>query len=358
LKGTRAKLSIALAASLTLAVLVSSPLRADTSSDLEAERQQLASLQADLDKLARSYAKAESQFAETQRQIEETQAKLQAVRARLVEIQDQLGTRARIAYETGGGGTLEALLSSEDFGQFSDRVAFLGRLAQSDSDLLLAAQVAGEQLRRYQASLNGLSDRQAATLRSLGSQKRAIAAKFAETQSAVSELTRKLRRERAAAAARARALSGLGVPPSASGTGTVINGRGPLQSCPVGQPRSFVDTFGAPRPGGRTHQGIDLMAPYGTPIFAAQSGRFQQNYNSLGGTSALVYADNGDSTYYAHMSSYAGVPNGAHVPAGQMIGHVGNTGDASGGPYHLHFEYHPGGGGAIDPYSMLRAVCG
>src|SRR6266487_5264867 len=101
-----------------------------------------------------------------------------------------------------------------------------------------------------------------------------------------------------------------------------------------------------------------MLAPLGTPIYAAQSGQFEQNSNSLGGTSALLYADNGDYTYYAHMSSYAGVANGAHVPAGTMIGHVGNTGDAAGGPYHLHFEYHPGGGGAVDPYQLLVSVCG
>ena len=87
----------------------------------------------------------------------------------------------------------------------------------------------------------------------------------------------------------------------------------------------------------------------GTPVYAAQSGRFEQNYNSLGGISALVYAPNGDYTYYAHMSSYAGVGNGASVSAGTQIGHVGNTGNASGGITHLHFEYHPGGGGATNP---------
>ena len=101
-----------------------------------------------------------------------------------------------------------------------------------------------------------------------------------------------------------------------------------------------------------------MLAPLGTPIYAAQTGRFEENYNGLGGISALVYAGNGDYTYYAHMSSYAGVPNGAHVSAGTMIGHVGNTGDASGGPYHLHFEFHPGGGAAVNPYRLLKAVCG
>jgi murein DD-endopeptidase MepM/ murein hydrolase activator NlpD len=101
-----------------------------------------------------------------------------------------------------------------------------------------------------------------------------------------------------------------------------------------------------------------MLAPLDTPIYAAQSGTFRQNYNDLGGNAAYVYASNGDYTYYAHMSSYAGAGNGASVPAGTMIGHVGNTGNASGGVTHLHFEYHPGGGGAVDPYPYLKAVCG
>ncbi|MGH2555805.1 MAG: M23 family metallopeptidase, partial [Actinomycetota bacterium] len=135
-------------------------------------------------------------------------------------------------------------------------------------------------------------------------------------------------------------------------------GGGALRACPVGQPRAFSDDFGDPRSGGRRHQGNDIVAPRGTPVYAAQPGRFEQTYNDLGGISAYVYGDSGDTTYYAHLDSYAGVPNGSHVPAGTMIGHVGNTGNARGGVYHLHFEYHPGGGGAVNPYRLLRAVCG
>jgi murein DD-endopeptidase MepM/ murein hydrolase activator NlpD len=134
-----------------------------------------------------------------------------------------------------------------------------------------------------------------------------------------------------------------------------VVGSGALKVCPVGNPRSFVDTFGDPRPGGRTHQGIDLIAPYGTPIYAAQSGRYEDDYNDLGGISAEVWASNGDYTYYAHMSSRAGIPNGASVSAGTVIGYVGHTGDTQ--VDHLHFEYHPGGGSAIDPYGMLVALC-
>jgi murein DD-endopeptidase MepM/ murein hydrolase activator NlpD len=101
-----------------------------------------------------------------------------------------------------------------------------------------------------------------------------------------------------------------------------------------------------------------MLAPLGTPVYAAQAGVFQQNNNALGGISAIVTGANGDYTYYAHMSAYAGIPDGATVSAGTEIGHVGNTGDAQGGPYHLHFEYHPGGGGAVDPYQLLVGVCG
>jgi murein DD-endopeptidase MepM/ murein hydrolase activator NlpD len=72
-----------------------------------------------------------------------------------------------------------------------------------------------------------------------------------------------------------------------------------------------------------------------------------------------VYSSNGsgDYVYNAHLSKHAGV-NGAHVQPGQLIGYVGNTGNAVGTSPHDHFEYHPGGGSAVSPYIYLNEVCG
>lgn len=349
LTGAKPRLVVGLIASLLLAVLAAIPVRADTETELKAARARVAEVQSDLNRLTAAYEAAQTRLARTEAKIDEVGARVDLLRDRMQRIQDTLSTRVRQAYESGGAGTVELLLTSTSFSQFSDRVEFLGRLAQSDSDLLVQARVTGEQLRREEEDLEALSHEQVATVRSLENQKAAIAATFRRAQEAVAELQRQLEKERAVARAAAAA--------RAESAPAPVFGGGPLQACPVGQPRSFVDSFGYPRPGGRTHQGIDLMAPYGTPIYAAQSGRFAQNSNTLGGISALVYASNGDYTYYAHMSSYAGVGDGSTVSAGTVIGHVGNTGDAQGGPYHLHFEYHPGGGSAVDPYSMLLAVC-
>jgi murein DD-endopeptidase MepM/ murein hydrolase activator NlpD len=125
--------------------------------------------------------------------------------------------------------------------------------------------------------------------------------------------------------------------------------------CPVQGPVSFIDSFGAPRSGGRRHKGQDIMAPRGRPTVAPASGRVVHDYNTLGGNTWKVYADNGDMYYGAHLSAYVG--GDGHVAAGTVIGLVGNTGDASGGVTHLHFEFHPGGGGAVNMYNQLVKVC-
>jgi len=133
---------------------------------------------------------------------------------------------------------------------------------------------------------------------------------------------------------------------------------GPLETCPVGTPRRYTDTFGAPRSGGRVHHGIDMLAPLGTPVFAVQSGRFERDFSSLGGITGVVTGPHGDQTYYVHLSRFAGFESGAHVAAGAVIGYVGDTGNAPPGVFHLHFEYRPGGGSPIDPYRLLLGVCG
>ena len=346
----RVRTAIAFAASLLLAVLAIGPVGADTKSELDAARAQLVSVQQDLDSLTQQYADAQQRLAETMDRMDQVQARLDRSRSHLRGLQRDLSSRAREIYMSGGAGTLELLLASDSFAQFSDRVVFLGQVARDDSDMMAGAAVTGEQLRRQQDELTRLSKDQQDTAASLKAQEASIENKLAEAQALEAKLTDQYAQEqpaaRAAAAAAAQAKSAAAAP---------VVGSGALKVCPVGTPRSFVDSFGDPRPGGRTHQGIDMIAPYGTPIYAAQSGRYEDDYNDLGGISAEVWASNGDYTYYAHMSSRAGIPNGASVSAGTVIGYVGHTGDTQ--VDHLHFEYHPGGGSAIDPYGMLVALC-
>lgn len=329
------RIALALVASLLLAALCSGVSAADTSGDLKAAKDRLATLQSELTRLAGEWSRAQTRLAVTQSKLADTRASVDRLRAHMGDLQDRIGMTARIAYESGGTGALSSLLSSGSFAEFSERMEFMDRITAADSDLVVAARVTREDLRRQEHTLTTLAAQQAQEVAALQSQKNAIDARLSE----VSALVDKLRR--------ALAAQYHGPPPP---------GGLPLQACPA-PGSSFTDDFGAPRSGGRTHQGIDMLAPFGTPIRAAQSGRFQQDYNGLGGISAFVNAGNGDYTYYAHMQGYAGVGNGATVPAGTVIGYVGNTGDASGGPPHLHFEYHPGGGAAVDPYSYLVALC-
>jgi len=129
-----------------------------------------------------------------------------------------------------------------------------------------------------------------------------------------------------------------------------------IWKCPVQGPVSFTDSWGAPRSGGRSHKGTDMMAASGTPTVAPVSGRVEHRGSSLGGLSWWVYGDDGNEYYGTHLSGYENVGAG-HVERGTVIGYVGSSGNASASAPHLHFEFHPGGGSAIDPYPRLIEVC-
>jgi murein DD-endopeptidase MepM/ murein hydrolase activator NlpD len=125
--------------------------------------------------------------------------------------------------------------------------------------------------------------------------------------------------------------------------------------CPVRGAVSFVDSWGAPRSGGRTHQGVDLMSAAGTPNVAVVSGTITQKSGSLSGNGVYLSGDDGNAYWYFHLSAYAG--GARRVAQGEVIGYTGMTGNAEGTAPHTHFEYHPGGGGAANPYPLVRPVC-
>jgi hypothetical protein len=134
----------------------------------------------------------------------------------------------------------------------------------------------------------------------------------------------------------------------------------------------YTDDFGAPRAGGR-HQGNDLVAAKKSPAVAAEAGRVKfWTTSATAGCMLYLYGQSGTTYYYIHLNNdlttrndnrgkcvkgvaYA-VKDGARVAAGQQIGYVGDSGDANGVHPHLHFEVHPGGGKATDPYPFLQSA--
>jgi len=180
--------------------------------------------------------------------------------------------------------------------------------------------------------------------------------------------------------------------PTAPSTPTITlgkPGRAPGESGPIGPPllkkppnvtpeltagryvfpvygnSSFIDTFGAARSdvSGGWHHGDDIFGPLGAPLLAVADGTvFSVGWNRVGGWRLWLRDNQGNEFYYAHLSAYSPLAvNGAIVHAGDVLGFLGDSGDAQGTPYHLHFEVHPVGllglgyDGAVNPTSYLQA---
>jgi murein DD-endopeptidase MepM/ murein hydrolase activator NlpD len=132
-----------------------------------------------------------------------------------------------------------------------------------------------------------------------------------------------------------------------------------LKVFPVSGEYKYTDDFGAARHQG-AHQGIDIMADRNTPLVAvadAVVNRLSRVESGLGGIYVWLKRPDGVEFYYAHMESVAtGLEEGSTVMAGQVIGAVGNSGDARYGATHVHFEIRPDGRTPVDPHPHLVAV--
>ncbi|MGH2696844.1 MAG: murein hydrolase activator EnvC family protein [Actinomycetota bacterium] len=293
--------------------------------------------------------------------IEEAQAGVTRSRERAEELQLTLNARARDAYVRGPAGVVELLLNADSLSDLADRFSFLDALSRRDASVAEGLEIQLQELsglrrslKEYEAEyerqlsrLEGKDERLNAKWEAEAAAKAALEERVEEAAEIVEELEERLQREY---------LSRYGMV-GAGSAGPPLSADGPFYWCPVDPPRSYVDSFGAPRPGGRSHQGADVFAPESTPIRAAFGGVASEQLDGLGGITVTVDAPNGDHVYNAHMSEWAGV-DGQQVQPGDIIGFVGNSGNAAGTPPHDHFQYSPAGSSPVNPTPYLNEVCG
>jgi peptidoglycan LD-endopeptidase LytH len=319
------------------------------------------------DAAARAFADAEDQVAQTEEDLAKVEADQAALQQKTATLRSAVQQLAVLRYVQGAGDTGGLLLGS----RVSDQL-------QADQYAEIAARAGAQDVDAYETSLQDLersralletakkkSTQAAANFKAQRKnlEKKIVALQKAEAQRqkdaavrrALEAIAAEQRRQAEAAAAKAAAEAAARA--SALGGSPVIGSRVYVASgllCPVAGPSTFVDTWGAARSGGRRHQGVDMLSARGTPSVAVVAGTIRISQNRLGGNALWLNGADGNTYYYAHFDHYG---KGGAVNAGDVIGYVGDTGNARGTP-HLHFEVHPGGGPAVDPYPTARAACG
>ncbi len=332
-----------------------------------AAQDELAALGAEIGAMTEQVLQAEDQLEAIQKELNRTREELAVTQARYDAVADRLNSRAHDAYIQGAGSALEFILGATSLTDLSDRVTFLNAVQQSDADLATQVANLADQLATEAARTQKLEIRQAAVVNDLRGKRAQLQAAQDRQQEIVDRIEAD-RRDAAALAAKLNKKRQAWLRRQLA----PITGSGALKVCPVAQPRSFGDGFGAPRFSGgfHLHEGVDIAAPTGTAIYAPFDGVARSSSDALGGYAVYVTGATGY-VYNAHLSAYSAHANGP-VQAGQTIGYVGTSGDAQGGIPHDHFEYHPNVipsnwpessygysviDGAINPYPLLVDAC-
>ncbi len=306
-----------------------------TAQDLEEVEQQVEQLEDELQTATQQFEDVRAQVESTEAELANLEARAADLEAQAAEAETALADRAREAFKFGGDPVLASFLSSDGVEGAIERTPFLNHVSGRDRAEFEQAIALRTQLVQTEQLI---ADRAAelAELEAALADQRAVLDEQLSARTAVRDDLR-------ARAARQRRIDN--------------NVQRGLYAC-IHDSNSFVDTWGAPRSGGRAHKGTDVMAPYDVPVYAFTTGVItRMNSGNLGGIQLYLMGDDGNEYFYAHLSGYADASYvGKRVEAGELIAYNGDTGNARGTP-HVHFELHPGGGGAINPYPYLRAAC-
>ena len=252
--------------------------------------------------------------------------------ARLQTARTQLKKRAVAGYMGSPAQPINQILAAEDFNDLSRRFELLSAVIDADK----------ARITEYNAAREAVGTELETVVTELDAKRSALTVAATVLDGADSVL---LAKQIQMAAVRA---------------GNAVVGGGFV--FPIAGPHSYSDTFGAPRMFGTSyahlHQGTDIFAASGTPLVAVERGVvIRMGSDVLGGTKLWLVGASGTRYYYAHLRGFAeGLVDNTVVTAGQLVGYVGNTGNALTTPAHLHFEVHPAGGPPVNPYPLLRIV--
>jgi murein DD-endopeptidase MepM/ murein hydrolase activator NlpD len=269
-----------------------------------------------------------------------------------------LEERARLlvidAYVSGGNGVITTAFSAGNIQDLITTQALYDRAATRDLNQLDQLGAVRRQMDRLTDELavkeieaEGLQREQEQVVAGLAEIQEKAEAIHADARSKYRTMYAKYKAEIARRAAAAAARASGGAAGIASQTKGVV--------CPVAGSTYFIDTWGYPRSGGRTHKGTDMIAARGTKLVAMNSGSVRLNSHSIGGRQTYVYGDDGVTYYYAHLSGWpSGLKSGQRVSKGQVIGYVGNSGNATTNVLHLGLI---AGGIYVNPYPTVRPIC-
>ncbi|HEY3318253.1 MAG TPA: peptidoglycan DD-metalloendopeptidase family protein [Coriobacteriia bacterium] len=304
--------------------------------DIAALKAQKARLSKQLQSAGWAFRKALYRLEANEDRIADLQKRSKRTKADLDKAQGNLKARAQTWYRMGDLDFVSVLLDSTDYDDLFTRMDFVRSIVDHDASQVRDIKALRAQLVDQERELRAAHSTLASNAKAMRSKRRALDA-----------LLKTKQREYEALKAELGAAAGL------TRTGYAPAGPNGLVF-PVDGPCYYDDTWGAPRSGGRTHKGTDIMAASGTPVVATCDGTVSSKQGGLGGKVIYLSGNNGWRFYYAHLSGYA-VRSG-RVRAGQLIAYVGSTGNAAGGAPHLHFQMWTPGGAIVDPYPYLRQM--
>jgi murein DD-endopeptidase MepM/ murein hydrolase activator NlpD len=335
-------------------VLVAVPLQGARGETVEVLEQRMEEIQDDLDAATARLEELRTDEDGILVRISELDQRIEDIEEDNSVLQGRVIDRARELYMGGASGMLETLLSARDFTQLSTELEYATRVSDSDTLLFVRHSRLASELRVIRAEAEARAEELARVRSSLAETTDSLQERFRAAQDDYEALKEQLAKQ---AASQDTSGSTGSAPASAPAAAAPVPNlpRGSM-TCPVDGPNSFIDSWGYPRSGGRTHEGTDIMTGSGTPVVAITDGNITYaGYGDSAGYWIVLSGDDGNGYWYMHNTQ--NLVSGGHVQVGQQIATAGNTGNASGGAPHVHFEYHPGGGGPVNPYPMLVGLC-